>query len=267
MKLKHIISITLIAGILSACESRMDWYEHINPSAVIELQEKDNYAQEPNDTIDVTLRFGEKKMIEYRISDNFSLDDNYVFYLKQEVQNISVNQDADNSVISIESLIGALEQDDKTYTCNVPLYIKDYYNKESVALVRVTMQANRAPIPELTYSALSSGGANPKYEFEFSAEGSIDPDGDEIIAYEYLFDGTPRNSKYTFIYEKDKEGNDITNHLPGYAAFGGTYIYATKFEAVKHAFQSAGNHTAYVRCKDSWGCWSTWKELKLVIKE
>lgn len=99
------------------------------------------------------------------------------------------------------------------------------------------------------------------------SRGSIDSDGDEIIAYEYLFDGTPRISTYTFIYEADKDGHEITNHMPGYAAFGGTYIYATKLEAVKHAFQSAGNHTAYVRCKDSWGCWSEWKEWKITIKD
>lgn len=267
MKLKHIISITLIAGILSACESRTDWYEKINTPAEIKLQEAGRYDVMPSDTIEVSLRFGEKKIIEYSVSDNFSMNDNYTFYLKSDVENLVVNQDAESKVISIESLINALEQDDKAYTYNLPIYVKDYYERESAALIKITLQANRAPIPSLSYSELSADGANPKYEFLFSAEESVDPDGDDIVAYEYLFDGTPRKSNSKFIYEKDKNGKEITNHMPGNAAFGGTYIYATKLDAVKHAFQSTGNHTAYVRCKDSWGCWSSWKELKLVIKE
>lgn len=268
MKVKYIMIISLIAGILSACESRVDWYEQLNTSAEITLEEVGNKDAIPGDTIDVSMRYGEKKEITYSINDNFSIDNNYVFYLKNfDVADLLVQQDAAAGVIRIISNADTTLQDEKTYTHKIPMYVKDYYEKESVALIRLTLKANEAPIPALEYNAVTSGGANAQYEFEFSAEESIDPDGDEIVAYEYLFDGTPRNSKYAYIYETDANGKEIKNHMPGYAAYGGTYIYATKFAAVKHAFQSAGNHTAYVRCKDSWGCWSTWKELKLVIKE
>ena len=88
-----------------------------------------------------------------------------------------------------------------------------------------------------------------------SPSGSVEPSAENSYSY---FGLTP---------EPDKNGKEITNHMPGNAAYGGTYIYATKLSAVKHAFQSSGSHTAYVRCKDSWGCWSSWKEVKLVIKE
>lgn len=262
------MSVLLIASVMVACESREDWYERINPAAKIYLSEVGNDEQAPNDTISVSLRFGEEKNIKYSVNDNFSLTDNYIFYYNDvEGGKFSMYQDAENHYLRIKSLTNALEQDSKVYEYKVPVYVKDYYEKVTYALIKVTLKANQAPIPALSYSALSADGANPKYEFLFSAEESVDPDGDDIVAYEYLFDGTPRKSNSKYIYEKDKNGKEITNHMPGNAAFGGTYIYATKLDAVKHAFQSTGNHTAYVRCKDSWGCWSNWKELKLVIKE
>ena len=267
MKLKHIITLTLLAGILSACESREDWYERINPAAEISLKEIGGEGV-ANDTINISMRFGEKKKVEYVVSDNFSLEKNYTFYFN-DVDNepFKLYQDFSAGEICIESLTDAKAQENKNYTYKVIMYVKDYYEKVSYAYINLTIQPNQPPVPELKYSELSGSGVNPKYEYEFSAEGSSDPDGDDIVAYEYLFDGTPRKSSDKFIYETDKNGKEITNHMPGNAAYGGTYIYATKLSAVKHAFQSSGSHTAYVRCKDSWGCWSSWKEVKLVIKE
>lgn len=266
--IKKMMSVLLLASVMVACESREDWYERINPAAKIYLSEVGNDEQTPNDTISVSLRFGEEKNIKYSVNDNFSLTDNYIFYYNDvEGGKFSMYQDMDNHYLRIKSLTNALEQDSKVYEYKVPVYVKDYYEKVTYALIKVTLKANQAPIPDMDYSALTSDGANGKYEYDFSAEGSSDPDGDDVVAYEYLFDGTPRKSKYAFIYETDKEGNEITNHLPSNAAYGGTYIYATKLSAVKHAFQSTGNHTVHIRCKDSQGCWSEWKEWKITIKD
>ena len=265
---KNIIPLLFIACTFVACESRVDWFEKNNSPAQIALQEIGNEQSNPSNVIEVSFRYGESIDILYNISDEVYSTSMNTFYMKDNYDGkIEVSQDIWSKTISIKSLLNKCEQDSNTYTFNVMLYTKDFYGVESSAEIIVKQSPNLPPKPNLKYTSLKGDGIDPKYEYEFSTEGSYDSDGDDIVAYEYLFDGIIRKSDYIFMYETDKEGNEITNHLPGNAAYGGTYIYATKLSAVKHAFQSTGNHTVHIRCKDSQGCWSEWKEWKITIKD
>ncbi len=129
----------------------------------------------------------------------------------------------------------------------------DFYNKLGVkgyANVILVLQPNRPPKPEIEVTQISG------MEYTISAAKSTDPNGKEIIRYEYLIDGEPI-SEAGYYWEE--------NCLDGRAAVGGTYIKCTSLTSVNHAFQTTGQHKVYVRCEDKWGLWSKWVEKEVTI--
>ena len=140
----------------------------------------------------------------------------------------------------------------------VVLIYHDYYGKSSSSSMRLHVRSNQPPVVNIACTPLTENGADPHYEYAISAQESYDPDGDDIVAYEYLIDGKVRGVTegmgYDFIQSQVGDG---------LAGTGGTYIYATSLSSVKHAFQSDGAHVIRVRCKDSKGMWSRWQLLQI----
>ena len=92
--------------------------------------------------------------------------------------------------------------------------------------------------------------------FNSFADASIDPDGDEVVAYEYLIGGKVIYNKAG--YEGDYE--TVANPNPGHAGTEGTYIISTPLSSIKHKgrrkclkdFWHIISHTRKCLC---WICW------------
>lgn len=135
--------------------------------------------------------------------------------------------------------------------------LKDIFNNEYYGFLRITFRGDCAPIPKL--QVLDVEGK--PMEKTLSLKGSRDPDG-TITKYEYCIDGNI--AKYR---ETDYRFETVKGVWQGgKAAYGGTYVTATSFDEINHAFQEAGEHTVYYRCMDNLGAWSMWEEEKVVIR-
>lgn len=99
-----------------------------------------------------------------------------------------------------------------------------------------------------------------------------DPEGMEVIAYEYCFNGkaTWLRQAYEYeqhrlyektIYERTKPEPINDSRLDKEML----YIPSTKLSSINHAFQSKGKHIIMVRAKDKLGCWSAWKSKEITV--
>jgi len=110
---------------------------------------------------------------------------------------------------------------------------------------------NEPPVPSIKLDLIKD------MEYMISSDKTTDPDGDTIVAYEYLIDGTIDYDRSSYEVENP---NSISPN-PGMAASEGTYIISTPLTSVKHAFQTAGTHIIAVRAKDALGLWSKWNTV------
>lgn|GEM_PF-2194825 len=146
-------------------------------------------------------------------------------------------------------------------SARITLKIKNKIGKEGLFYVYLQVWANRAPTPNFVFVADSDN--NMIKGVKAVCE---DIDGDEIVAYEYNFDGevfSPfTDERYDFVNK-----STVNNVKTGDAAYGGVYLTATALPYVKHVFQEEGEHVVHVRCKDSWGLWSEWCSKKIKISK
>lgn len=132
---------------------------------------------------------------------------------------------------------------------DIYLHYEDVFGNKNTFHVKLHFWGDVPPIPVLDVENVDG---NPM-EKTLSMKGSYDKDG-SIVKYEYCIDGNVITSYGNGTYDAD------TYARSGEGAYGGTYITATSLDEVKHAFQTAGEHTIYYRCMDNVGVWSAWKK-------
>ena len=278
MKAKNIAYLILAAVMLTACESREDVFSHRNQTPEVLLSLSPDF---PDTTamLDVYMRFGEQQKVFFRLNDDNLLNLENPFsasYTAQIVDAVAVDGDRaatlkkDLEVAVVENMIVLTSTTPERtrlssavkYT--VVLTCRDAYEVEAQGIVTLFVSENRAPQVSVSYERID---VNDKYMgedytagygFKVSALASVDPDGDEIAAYEYVF-GSDNEVELTTESKEDNYGT-------GAAARYGTYIKATTLGEVYHVFQAAGPVKIFVRAKDSKGMWSAWKTVTFNIE-
>ena len=255
---------------LSACESRKDIFELRNQTPALYLSKTLDFSAAQTEIYD-TIRYGETLILYYHVEDDFYGDSELSYdcsdlsgstggandTLRNGPANVVFFDGSDRVRIvnrNAPFVMGGLEYTDIIFT-----YF-DYYKKVRQAKVHLTIRSNEPAIPVIELIPLTENGADPRYEYTISAKQSYDPDGDDIVAYEYLIDGKVHGLYNGYGYENfyDRVG-------PGQAGSDGTYVYATALTEIKHAFQTDGYHVIRVRCKDAVGLWSEWQVLEIDI--
>lgn len=269
MKLKNLFMILTAVVLLTACESREDVFKHRNGTPVVRLSTTSEFVDAAN-VIDVKMRLGDQKKVYYQIEDDnlknleqpFKMSYTAQFTdtvivdeaLANNIKNNLVVSFADNQIVLTSSTnkkqrLGS----DIKYT--VTLTCADAYNVETKAVINLMVTENKAPKIALKYEIADIddiiGGTTyfDGWGYKISLFNSVDPDGDEIVAYEYAFDANLETAAMSDNYDVDATKG----------ASGGTYIHATTLNEVYHVFQSSGSHKISVRAKDSLGLWSAWQ--------
>lgn len=255
-KLYFIIPLILL---ITSCETREDINRNKNksPEVYLSLDKSDNYVKELVDT----LKMSESAVYYFKSSD----DSNLSLMHSVELEFVDNKLDFKDSVLVslneasgelvVENILDSKRITEDTYSFNVYLLATDIYGMSSKAKLTIVLRSNRSAVPNVEFSQISAT------EYEISAENSIDPDGDEIVAYEYLIDGK-------IIYNKagyEGEYETVANPNPGHAGTEGTYIISTPLSSIKHNFQveNVNDFKVYVRVKDSRGLWSSWYQFSL----
>ncbi len=170
-----------------------------------------------------------------------------VTHVEHEKYSLSFYRGAGYSEMTKRALTADLEV---TYT----ITLTNAIGVKSLFYVYVEMKGNKAPDPQIKVSDLTTD-----WEKLIEIEEGADPDGDDIVMYEYCFDGVTVGSAG---YEFESGKSDCPSKM---CAYNGVYI-TTTLNSVRHAFQSSGVHTIAVRCKDSHGYWSDWKKVNITLK-
>lgn len=111
-----------------------------------------------------------------------------------------------------------------------------------------------------------------------------DPNGDDIIKYEFWIDPykvekSPNEISefggYDSIYLSKDAGflrsDGIVANVGYYGEYellvmrGGVRIQPTVLSSINHVFQTKGAHTVYFRCMDRWGLWCQWQKYEFKI--
>ena len=278
MKKLSILLTGAMALLLCACESREDVFSHRNQTPEVMISLSPDFA-DSTATLEMAMRFGEQRKIYFHIADDNLQNSENPFelgYSAQIVDAIVVDAETaqkvkgDLEVALSGDMIYLTQLSDKhqrlasvvRYT--VELICRDAYDVESKATILLTVSENKAPDVSLAYAPVST---NDTYSGQTYTEGwgyvltatATDPDGDEIVAYEYLF----------------AEDNEVTvsaaamesNYLTTAAASGGSYIRVTTLTEVYHIFQRTGNKSVWVRAKDAFGMWSAWQKTEITISD
>lgn len=265
MKKQAIKSLGLAMSIITAigvsgCESRDDIFKINNTVPAVTLSATSSMSGAVS-AIDTTMRYSEAIVLYYAISDNFIGDgENPGVSVTVDDDGIEVETYIDKSrnMIMIKELSLPTRESPVSGKATVRVIAQDYYASQGEAVVNIDINANRAPVADFTVEQISGAAG---MDYTISAANSSDPDGDGIVAYEYLIDGTVKYDETG--YENDEEGQFCVN--PGHAASGGTYIIATELSSANHVFQSAGSHTVAVRAKDGLGMWGRWTTRTITI--
>ena len=278
MKKLSILLTGAMALLLCACESREDVFSHRNQTPEVMISLSPDFA-DSTATLEMAMRFGEQRKIYFHIADDNLQNSENPFelgYSAQIVDAIVVDAETaqkvkgDLEVALSGDMIYLTQLSDKhqrlasvvRYT--VELICRDAYDVESKATILLTVSENKAPDVSLAYAPVST---NDTYSGQTYTEGwgyvltatATDPDGDEIVAYEYLF----------------AEDNEVrvsaaameSNYLTTAAASGGSYIRVTTLTEVYHIFQRTGNKSVWVRAKDAFGMWSAWQKTEITISD
>lgn len=257
--MKKIYFLILLAVFITSCETREDINMKRNTSPEIYVSKTDNNVNlvELTDTLKKT----DSSVYYFKSLDDSNINLTHTLELEFLDENATIK---DSVTVNINEQRGEIQVitnlNDKTinstsYKFNVYIMVIDNYGLSARAKISITLIENRPPIPQVVFNKISNT------EYEISAENSIDPDGDEIVAYEYLIDGK-------IIYNKpgyEGEYETVANPNPGHAGTEGTYIISTPLSSIKHNFQveNVNDFKVYVRVKDSRGLWSAWSQFSL----
>lgn len=257
--MKKICYIMLLVSFLISCETRKDINRERNITPQIDLS-TEMYGHYDLEIID-TLQKASTKTYYYRSSDDSNIDLIHTLELEfdetsaQIKDSVIVTIDESTNRIIVENILNDKIINSKSYSFNIYVVVTDNYGLSSRAKIVLTLIENRPPIPNVIFNKLSNT------DYEILATGSADPDGDNIVAYEYLIDGKIiyNNPGYEGDYES------MANPNPGHAATEGTYIISTPLSSIKHNFhlENVSDFKIYVRVKDSRGLWSSWEMFSL----
>ena len=249
----------MLALFIASCETREDINMKRNnpPQIYVGMSNKDISVIELSDT----LRKNGSSTYYFKSVDDSNLNTSYKLELEFLGDNsvmkdsVSVEINEQKNEIQVQCNLNAQSINNISYSFNIYVVAIDIFGLSSKAKISITLIENRPAVPQVTFTEISNT------EYEISAENSVDPDGDAIIAYEYLIDGK-------IIYNKigyEGEYEEIANPNPGHAATEGTYIISTPLSSIKHNFQvkNVSDFNVYVRVKDSGGLWSAWGKFSL----
>ncbi|MCQ2189308.1 MAG: hypothetical protein MJZ00_05295 [Paludibacteraceae bacterium] len=187
----------------------------------------------------------------------------------------------------------------KEVSARYSLTAKNKIGVSTTDYVVVKIKPNRQPVPEITATCVNS----ETNEYKITV-GGVDPDGHKIEKWSYVFDYIPFELGSKTLTEHHMNGNvgEMENILDGYLyydwfvrphmehgieeecfywfTFGMSkeevqkefknkevdFITPTTKNEVYHVFQSKGEHTISVRCKDEYGLWSDYKTEKIYIE-
>ncbi len=255
-KLLFIIPLILL---FASCETREDINKNKNksPEVYLSLDKAGAYELEIVDT----LKMSESAVYYFKSSDDsdlallHSVQKEFIDSKLDFKDSVSVTINESAGELLVSNTLDYKRITHETYSFNIYLLVTDIYGLSSKAKLTVVLRSNRPPVPKVEFSQISTT------EYEITADESFDPDGDDIIAYEYLIDGKLIYTKAG--YEGDYES--IANPNPGHAGTEGTYIISTPLSGIKHNFQveNVGDFKVYVRVKDSRGLWSAWSQFSL----
>lgn len=255
-----IYPIIFIIGLtFASCESRNDVFHRFNevPKVYVSTQ-SGNFSDKVSET-SMLLRHGESKTIYFDYEDDYiqkGISVEYAIFSDQEIPDyINCTLDTEGRRLMLRDMLPVTTLNEKVIKLSVKICVTDYYGDKGVAVIDLSNCDNRAPETSIVLERIQN------MEYVINASGSVDSDGDEIVAYEYLIDG--EIMAMSAGYEDSNNPNSLFN--PGMAAKRGTYIISTPLNAVKHAFQTTGTHTIRVRAKDSLGLWSSWKTISADI--
>lgn len=171
-----------------------------------------------------------------------------------------------------------------------PLIFRNSIGNETTINLFLKINYYSAPIPEIEVKRCEDITDGYVYDITITA---TDPDGDDVIKYDYYFDPeiiektalkgyyggyTPYGATLDLDYYGDFEIYDsyrygyeldgfFEKNVPWDKPIGGVHNGPTTFSSIKWAFQQPGRHTIYYRCMDNTGLWSYWKEYSFNINE
>lgn len=255
-KLYFIIPLILL---ITSCETREDINRNKNksPEVYLSLDKTGEYVVELVDT----LKMSESAVYYFKSSDDSELSLMHSIELEftdnklDFKDSVFVSIDESSGQLLVNNILDYKRITQDTYSFNVYLLVTDTYGVSSKAKLTIVLRSNRPAEPKVEFFQISTT------EYEIFADASIDPDGDEVVAYEYLIGGKVIYNKAG--YEGDYE--TVANPNPGHAGTEGTYIISTPLSSIKHNFQveNVGDFKIYVRVKDSRGLWSAWSQFSL----
>lgn len=250
--------------LLVSCENRSDIFKQNNTAPIILLADNE-LMDKSNDTLKVSMRYGESCTLYYAYNDNYNVKDSLLFATlihEGKLHSLQVRRVANTNKIVIDNLLSKTTLTDTITKATIQVALEDYYHVQGSAWIELSVHANQSPTPHIEISQYNN------MEYKISALQSTDAEQDDIVAYEYVIGSSMANELvYNQIgYESTAFNPYVPNANAGRAAKGGTYIVATPIHTIQHIFQENGSYGVSVRCKDAIGLWSKWKTQIIEVK-
>lgn len=250
----YLIGLLSVTAVFSSCENRTDIFKQRNIAPKVIVSTTSGVFTDSLQTLDISIRHGNEITIYFDDVDDKEIigDNKFEYSVVSTAPAIDIEYElfqAEQKLV-IRDKIASESSIDYPLWHTIKIYVTDYYGDQGFATITLSSVSNKAPQPTIKLTKLEG------MEYTVSAETTTDPDGDNIVAYEYSID--PTSIDYSFGgYES------VIGH--GNGALGGTYIVSTPLTSIKHAFQTTGTHTVNIRAKDSNGLWSKWSMLTVEI--
>lgn len=187
----------------------------------------------------------------------------------------------------------------KEVSARYTLNVKNKIGVETTEYVIVKVKPNNQPVPKISATCVN----RETNEYKITVDGS-DPDGHDVVKWSYLFDVEPYKigkNNLQIIYHVGDHGypSDLLDGYLYYDCLKSAYvndvnekecfywftfgmekedvvrnfkekdvdfIEPTSATEIYHVFQTKGEHTISVRCKDEYGLWSDYKTEKIYIE-
>ena len=256
--MKKYILYSLLVTIVSitSCENRSDIFKNTNTAPIVLLADNE-WMDKANDTLKVSMRYGESCTLYYEYNDNYQVKDSLLFAIithEGKPNCLQARRVAKTNKIVIDNLLPKTTLTDTITKTTIHIALEDYYHLQGSAWIEVSVKANQPPTPVFTIQKRDS------MECKITTDKSTDVDGDKVVAYEYVI-GSQLADELVY-NEIGYETEDFNPYMPnanaGRAAKGGTYHVSTPITNIQHVFQQPGIYSVSVRCKDAIGLWSKW---------